>query len=90
MDNEPDNFDSYQQQTAEDGLGIPLTGTAGILIKAVRIGAIDLRKANIVYTWSSVRQDFLLQVGYFLKFRIFMNQYRIQLQCRCGYPGICQ
>lgn len=29
-------------------LGIPLTGTVGILIKAVRIGAIDLRKANAV------------------------------------------
>jgi predicted nucleic acid-binding protein len=27
-------------------LGIPMTGTVGILIKAVRIGAIDLKKAN--------------------------------------------
>jgi predicted nucleic acid-binding protein len=29
-------------------LGIPLTGTVGILIKAVRIGVIDLKKANAV------------------------------------------
>lgn len=29
-------------------LGIPLTGTIGILIKAVRIGLIDLKKANTV------------------------------------------
>ena len=29
-------------------MGIPLTGTVGILIKAVRIGAIDLKKANAV------------------------------------------
>lgn len=29
-------------------LGIPLTGTVGILIKAVRIGFIDLKKANAV------------------------------------------
>jgi predicted nucleic acid-binding protein len=29
-------------------LGIPLTGTAGILIKAVRIGAVDLKKANAI------------------------------------------
>ncbi|MBK5275113.1 MAG: DUF3368 domain-containing protein [Desulfuromonadales bacterium] len=29
-------------------LGIPLTGTVGILIKAVRNGVIDLRKANAV------------------------------------------
>jgi predicted nucleic acid-binding protein len=29
-------------------LGIPLTGTVGILIKAVRIGAIDLKKANAI------------------------------------------
>ena len=29
-------------------LGIPLTGTVGILIKAVRIGLIDLKKANAV------------------------------------------
>jgi predicted nucleic acid-binding protein len=29
-------------------LGIPLTGTAGILIKAVRTGAIDLKKADTI------------------------------------------
>jgi len=29
-------------------LGLPLTGTVGILIKAVRIGVIDLKKANAV------------------------------------------
>ena len=29
-------------------LAIPLTGTVGILIKAVRIGAIDLKKANAI------------------------------------------
>jgi predicted nucleic acid-binding protein len=29
-------------------LGIPLTGAGGILIKAVRIGVIDLKKANAV------------------------------------------
>lgn len=29
-------------------MGIPLTGTVGILIKAVRIGSIDLKKANKV------------------------------------------
>jgi len=29
-------------------LEIPLTGTVGILIKAVRIGAIDLKKANTI------------------------------------------
>ena len=29
-------------------LGIPLTGTVGILIKAARVGAIDLKKANAV------------------------------------------
>jgi predicted nucleic acid-binding protein len=29
-------------------LGIPLTGTVGILIKAVRIGVIDIKKANAV------------------------------------------
>lgn len=29
-------------------LGVPLTGTVGILIKAVRIGLIDLKKANAI------------------------------------------
>jgi predicted nucleic acid-binding protein len=29
-------------------LGIPLTGTVGILIKAVRISAVDLKKANAI------------------------------------------
>jgi predicted nucleic acid-binding protein len=29
-------------------LGIPLTGTVGIIIKAVRTGAIDLKKANTI------------------------------------------
>lgn len=30
------------------GLGIALTGTVGILIKAVRTGVIDLKKANVI------------------------------------------
>lgn len=29
-------------------LGVPLTGTVGILVKAVRIGVVDLKKANAI------------------------------------------
>lgn len=29
-------------------LGVPLTGTVGILIKAVRIGTIELKEANVI------------------------------------------
>ncbi|MBI5483393.1 MAG: DUF3368 domain-containing protein [Deltaproteobacteria bacterium] len=40
--------DDRQARSEAVRLGVPLTGTVGILIKSVRIGAIDLKNANTV------------------------------------------
>lgn len=40
--------DDRQARSEAGRLGVPLTGTVGILVKAVRVGSIDLKKANTV------------------------------------------